>query len=157
EGDEECDDGGICIGGMNAGATCSAGTDCHGGGGCVGGADAEKAGAATAGCPQGRRVRCRAVGGGGRAAECALETTLPFYLRPGIDDGVQILPPTSGAVVNGENFTLPLPVTGRQSVIIGKDRGDGVPVVVPVASVESYPVVVQEIACGCVRSVAAKT
>src|SRR5437867_3509822 len=61
EGDEDCDDGGTCLGSINAGTGCSKEGD----------------------CPDGR---CVPFGGDGCAANCTGETDVPFYPVPGAID-----------------------------------------------------------------------
>jgi hypothetical protein len=155
---ETCDDGGQCVGGNNAGTHCTAETDCHGNGVCVGGTKTGTSCAAPTDCPEGSCVHCRPFGGDGCAANCTAETTIPYVLIPGVVMGLDIKPGTSGAVVHGDVLTIPLAITGQQSLVIGKKGADGnVPFVIPAASVMFPKIPVATLACACVRGVAFKT
>jgi len=83
EGDEECDDGGICTGGTNAGTACTSESQCVGSGVCVSGSKLAAACANDAACPGGKCVKCRPFGGDGCAANCTLEKTIAYTLKPG--------------------------------------------------------------------------
>src|SRR5215467_950673 len=74
EASEQCDDGGICIGGTNAGQACTAEEQCLGNGVCVGGAKDFTGCVADADCPNGACVHCKPFGGDGCAANCTLES-----------------------------------------------------------------------------------
>jgi cysteine-rich repeat protein len=136
EGDEECDDAGICIGSANAGTYC---TD-----------DAQ--------CPDGT---CKTFGGDGCAPNCTLEHDVPFDLAPG-----QVLPypqygvvaGTSGGVIALDfNFPISFPLSGGQTLTIGKEREGQIPVVVKAASVNLRMSFQPDLGCPCIRGVAAKT
>ena len=70
EAAEDCDDGGTCIGGTNAGTHCTAESECRGNGVCIGGSKRETACAAAGDCPGGSCVHCVPQGGDGCAANC---------------------------------------------------------------------------------------
>ena len=149
EGDEECDDGGICVGGDNAGTACTSESDCIGNGVCVGGAKIGVACASDADCPDSRCVRCRTFGGDGCAANCTFETQVTGLLGPGTQ-----------AKVYNETFTtspLSLTITGWQILTVGKARNGEVPVVIRAADSSLDRISVSVLACACVRTVAAKT
>jgi hypothetical protein len=83
EGDEECDDGGICTGGTDAGKDCKSESDCRGSGVCVSGSKLDAACANDDACPGGQCVKCRPFGGDGCAANCTFEKTITYTLKPG--------------------------------------------------------------------------
>jgi cysteine-rich repeat protein len=131
-GNEECDDGGTCIGGAQAGSDCTADTDCPGG-------------------------HCQPFGGDGCAANCTLESDVPFNLLPGVLQSQQVEPGTSGANVAGA-FTIPLPLSGSQTLTIGKARNGRIPLVIKAAAVHVDRVQLPYgNGCFCPRAVAAKT
>ena len=162
ERNEECDDGGVCIGSPNAGAACT---------------DAAQ-------CPSGQ---CTTFGGHGCAANCTGERDVVFNLVSGHvdpDTGISLLPGTSGTVVHSQVLALLLPIGKRcqsgafrehpctadgdcaggvcgpasMTLTIGKDRGDGLlPVVVKAKSVRFPRIDLGGLACGCLRNVAGKT
>lgn len=80
---EDCDDGGICIGGNRSGTTCASDDDCglDQDGVCVGGPNDLRGCAHDIDCPDGTCRRCKPFGGDGCSASCTIETTLPFSLR----------------------------------------------------------------------------
>jgi cysteine-rich repeat protein len=129
---DECDDGGICIGSTNAGDFCSAAGDCPGG-------------------------YCTTFGGDGCAANCTTESEVTFNLVPGVQQGLTIAPGTSGTVLNAEILTIPLPLSGRQTLTIGKERNGQIPVVIKAAAVHLARLPVSTIGCLCPRAVAVKT
>jgi cysteine-rich repeat protein len=130
---EECDDGGMCIGGANAGDFCTADRQCPGG-------------------------TCTTFGGDGCAANCTTESEVTFNLVPGVTQGYTIAPGTSGTVLNGEILTIPMPLSGSQTLTIGKQRNGQVPVVIKAAAVHlaraPFP---SNLGCLCPRAVTAKT
>jgi hypothetical protein len=138
---EDCDDGGTCIGGPAAGTACHVGdSTCTGGG------------------------ICKTFGGKGCAANCTSEHDIVFQMVPGtLPQGSQILNPgTSGVSVQPSALpigVLSLPLANGQEVLtVGKMGADGkIPVVVKAASVNFPPIQVQNLACGCIRGVPAKT
>jgi|GEM_PF-1090564 len=150
EGDEECDDGGICVGGDNAGTECTSESQCIGNGVCLSGPRLGVSCASDADCPNSRCIRCRPFGGDGCAANCTNETLVTGLLGP-----------ESGARVYIDIFAttgLGLPIRGLQRFTIGKERGGLVPVVVKADDVALEPVQVSAPAtCACVRAAAAKT
>jgi hypothetical protein len=139
DADEDCDQGGTCIGGP------SAGTACH-------------VGDAT--CTDGT---CTTFGGNGCAANCTTEHDVLFELVPGeVPPGAsQPAPGTSGvAIASILNISLPLSAPAQQTLTVGKLKDGKIPVVVKASSVH-YPAVPVQIliysACGCIRGVSAKT
>ncbi len=80
---EECDNGGICIGGTNAGTVCDAESDCQGEGVCTEGPKVGTACSSDANCPNAKCIHCKPFGGDGCAANCTNETDIPYKLIPG--------------------------------------------------------------------------
>ncbi len=156
---ETCDDGGTCTGGDNAGTHCTAESDCTGDGICSGGTKFFFACTDDNGCPGGGKcIHCKTFGGDGCAANCTAETAITLTLVPGTLSGLNINPGTSGAVVHSDIITIPLPLTGTQTITIGQKGADGlVPAIVPAASIQFPRIPVSSIACACLRGVASKT
>jgi hypothetical protein len=72
--------------------------------------------------------------------------------------GLGIKPGTSGAIVHSDILTIPLPLTGTQTVTIGQKGPDGnVTGVIKADSINFPRIPVSSIACACLRGVAAKT
>jgi len=80
---EECDNGGFCIGGTNAGTACDAESDCQGEGVCTEGPKVGTACSSDANCPNAKCIHCKPFGGDGCAANCTNETDIPYKLIPG--------------------------------------------------------------------------
>jgi hypothetical protein len=154
---EQCDDGGICIGGANAGTQCTADSQCHGEGVCLAGSKVLTACSTDVDCPGSRCIRCKPFGGDGCAPNCTTETDILASLVRGVVTGTDILPGTSGAVVHGEILTIPLPLTGTEILTVGAQANGGTPLVIRAASVHFPAIPVSTIACACVRAVPAKT
>jgi hypothetical protein len=161
---EDCDDGGTCIGGSNAGAACTAEAECLGTGVCMGGShvgvacDPTDANA----CPGSTCRKCVPSGGDGCAANCTTETDVPFYLVPGElvqqDGPPSIAAGTSSVVLHNEYFTVPLPLFGSQMLTVGKERDGQIPVVIKAVTVHFDRIPVGRAAwCQCIRAIAAKT
>src|SRR5262245_41605486 len=70
---EDCDDGGVCIGGTNAGMRCTGEPGCIGAGVCLDGEHALALCQSDSDCPGARCVHCKTFGGDGCAANCTLE------------------------------------------------------------------------------------
>jgi len=157
---ETCDDGGTCVGGADAGETCTADAHCANRGVCIGGTHAEWACGSDAACPDGECVRCRPFGGDGCAANCTMESGLPFPLVSGLvsgtdlarGSGVRLLFSESGTVVGAPfwyDYSLPLAI-GRA------DSAGTVPIVVRPAL--RFPQALMGLHAGvCMRLVALKT
>lgn len=163
DGDEECDDGGTCIGGSNAGTHCTAESDCIGNGVCVGGMNDRTACTSNAACPGGACLHCVPQGGDGCAANCTLEHAVPFDLVPGFLNGNSLVDGTSGLEIYGEILAIPLPLElplelqRHPRLRVGRDRGDEIVPVVVRASDAVVQAINVGLACVCVRTVAAKT
>ncbi len=175
ESDEECDLGGICTGGSNAGDPCTSESQCQGQGVCVDGDNAFSACDDLNDCPNSLTggnsecVRCPVFGGRpipdtGEtcAANCTEETDVQFRYVPGVK--LSTLPPilesTSGSVIYGNHLVLPLPQTGSQTLTIGKERGGLIPVVIKADSVRGpgipFGTAAMPISCSCIRGAAEK-
>jgi hypothetical protein len=156
---EDCDEGGTCTGGTNAGTHCTAESDCQGNGICVGGTKDFNACADDAGCPGGKCVHCKTFGSATCAANCTTPTEVVMTLKPGEIQNDALVPGTSGAVIHGQVIRLiNLPLTGVQTVTIGKKGSDGlVPAFIRADSIQFPRIPVTTIACACLRGVAAKT
>jgi hypothetical protein len=115
-GAEECDDGGICIGGTNAGTACTSETQCQGEGVCdtfgsqgPAGTVPRKACSSDSECGGAKCIHCKTFGGDGCAANCTLEgAPTVTTLVTGVLSGSDVAPGTSGAVVHGDILTIPL-------------------------------------------------
>ena len=60
-------------------------------------------------------------------------------------------------MVHGEILTIPLPFTGSETLLVGKEKDGQMPVVIKADSVQLPAIPVSTIACACVRGVPAKT
>ncbi len=155
-GDEECDDGGICTGGNNAGQACTAESDCTGNGVCFGGTKSATGCAADIDCPEGACVHCTPYGGDGCASNCTTEADVSLTFLPGQTHGGVLASGTSGAMVYG-SITVPLPLEGHEILTVGKRRNGSIPGVIKAEHVNIPRVQVGDIGCACVRAVAVKT
>ena len=162
---EECDDGGICIGGTNAGTACTRESDCLGEGVCDSfgskgptGTVPRKVCTTDDECGGARCIRCKTFGGDGCAADCTIEETEFITLMPGVLNGSDIMPGTSGAIVHGDILTIPLAIVGTNDLIVGKPDANGnVPVVQKVTGINLDRIAVGTVACACVRGSEYKT
>lgn len=158
---EDCDDGGLCVGGSNAGTTCTTETDCTGPGVCSGGIRNLHGCLDDSACPAGRCVRCKSFGGDGCAANCTNETDVEFELVPGqiAPSLMEIVFGTSGAVIFGPFLTVPLPMTGSMTLTLGTADPftDEIPFVVRAASFSVPRIPIASIACACIRPTATMT
>ena len=160
---EDCDDGGLCIGGDNAGTACTSDAACHGQGACVDGPKANRACDGDADCPSSQCVHCRPFGGDGCAANCTNESTVAVNLKPGVlldpEDPLSIDPSTSGIIVHGDvlSIGIPFPAGGSQPFTVGKEKGGKIPVVLRAASINLPRLPVQTLACTCLRGLELKT
>ena len=112
DANEECDDGGICVGGNNAGVPCTLEAHCQGQGVCdafgVPGGGLREICNADADCGTARCVRCQPLGGDGCAANCTTERSISSTRVAGVADGTQVRPGTSGKVINAYIPTIPI-------------------------------------------------
>ncbi|MFQ5665091.1 MAG: hypothetical protein ACE5I7_01540 [Candidatus Binatia bacterium] len=158
--DEDCDDGGICIGGSKAGTPCTSEADCGGDaeeGVCLAGAKANTVCSSDADCPASTCVRCRTFGGDGCSANCTTESEVTATLVAGQALGLDIAEGTSGAVVHGDILTIPLPLSGTQTFIIGRERNGQIAVAQKPDGIQLPRIPVQTLACACVRGTALRT
>jgi len=110
-------------------------------------------------------VKCETFGGGvigsgGQtcAANCTIGTDIQMALVPGQTVGTSIQAGTSGSVIYGDILTVPLALTGEQTLTVGKDRGDGIiPFSIGANSINFPGIPVSTIACACLRGIEAKT
>ncbi len=160
-GTEECDDGGICIGGANAGTHCTREGDCSGNGVCTGGAKLGTSCAAESDCPGAVCQRCRPFGGDSCAANCTTEVEIPTTLVPGVTAGLGIKDGTSGAVIHSDVLTTVLEIVGSQTITAGHPRSDdttlAIPYIIRAASVLIPKIDPGCLCCACVRAVELKT
>jgi hypothetical protein len=161
EGMEECDNGGICMGGDNAGTACASEADCVGEGVCdafgLPGGGLRKACRSDADCTGARCIRCKPFGGDGCAANCTDETEVDAPLAKGEVVGTGLTPGTSGTVVHSDIATIPLSLSGTHVFVIGKERNGRIPVVQKTSGVQLDRVQVMTIACACLRGVSVRT
>jgi hypothetical protein len=154
---EDCDDGGICIGGANAGTACSGEEDCQGNGICEGGIRVGTMCASDDDCPSSRCIHCKPFGGDGCAANCTTEKTIAFDLVPGVTDGFDIALGTSGVVVFSAFLTIPLELQGSLTLTVGEERDGQIPAVVKTVDVHFPAIPVVSFACACVKGAIPKT
>jgi cysteine-rich repeat protein len=155
--EEECDDGGTCAGGANAGTFCTGDSECVGDGVCVGGTNVGKGCGSDPDCPGGGTcVRCKTFGGDGCAANCTEETDVAYNLVPGRQSN-GLVPGTSGATVRSSVLTLTLLLNGSETLTVGKERNGQIPFVVKQESVNLPRVAVSSLACACPRAIVPKT
>ena len=160
EAGEDCDDGGTCIGGTNAGTHCTAESDCMGNGVCKAGSKAETACDPTNpnACPGSSCQKCVAQGGDGCAANCTTETTVQMPLKPGVvlNQGTTIKAGTSGSTVwNTVLGPLAVAMVGTQTLVVGKVKDGEIPVVVNASNI--HEIDIAGLSCTCVRGIADKT
>ena len=86
----------------------------------------------TAQCPGGA---CKTFGGDGCAANCTKESDVPFNFVPGVVGGSAIAPGASGIVMQ-PGVSGARPLTGSETLTIGKERNGQIPVVIKAATVQ---------------------
>ncbi|MFQ5665090.1 MAG: hypothetical protein ACE5I7_01535 [Candidatus Binatia bacterium] len=158
--DEDCDDGGICIGGSKAGTPCTSEAECGGDsekGVCLEGPNAQRLCSADSECPGSTCVRCRTFGGDGCSANCTNETEVATTLVSGEQAGLEIVPGTSGLLVNAIGLTLPLPLVGTQTFIVGRERNGRIAVALKPEGLQLERIPVQALVCACIRGTGFKT
>lgn len=156
---EDCDNGGICVGGSNAGTACTAEGDCMGDGACFGGLDNLRGCVSDDNCRNGSCRKCRPYGGDGCSANCTDEVDVAYPLVPGIVEpsGDKIQFGTSGAVVFGPFLTVPLALTGSQVLTLGTIVDGEAAVVLKASGISLDAIPVSTIACACVRGAESRT
>lgn len=158
---EDCDDGGTCIGGSNAGMACTSEAQCTGNGICLGGVRVGTSCASDTNCPQSTCIRCKPFGGDGCAANCTTEKKIPFSLIPGVvEPDLTLRDGTSGVVVYSSllgGLPISLGLTGNLMLTVGKERDGEIPVVVKSTDVDFPAIAVLSFACACVKGGEPKT
>jgi hypothetical protein len=174
---EECDPGpGTCIGGTNAGTSCTAESQCQGDGVCLGGIKAGWGCSSNDDCPSSSCVHCKTfdktTGGAdqcstystscGCAANCTAEKAVNIPLVPGDNgDGTTIVPGTSGLIVDSPSIIvgIPFPPGVTRQLIIGKEGADGnIPGVLKQAANKTAGIdVLNGQACICLRPIELRT
>jgi hypothetical protein len=159
DANEECDGGGTCLGGSNAGTPCTKEDDCQGTGVCKAGSKAERACDPTNldACPGSSCQKCIPQGGDGCAANCTTETTVQMPLKPGeLIDPTKVQPGTSGSTVwNAVLGPLGLTMVGVQNLVVGKERDGQIPVVINYSQINEIDV--SGLSCACVRGIGDQT
>ena len=157
--DEECDTGGYCKGGANAGTPCTSEAQCGAGelGVCIGGLKQNVACANDAACGAGGTcVRCVPAGNstipGDATHTCAANCTFETKIHTTLD-------PASSAVLYSIVLggSLPLSLSGTQDVLVGKEKNGEIPLAIIASSVHFDPISVSSAACACVRGVPVQT
>jgi hypothetical protein len=159
-GGEDCDDGGLCVGGSDAGEACTSDDTCDPvQGACFGGINDLRGCTSDDDCEGAPCRRCRPYGGDGCAANCTNESDSQYDLVRGMvgADMISIVAGTSGAVVFGPFLTVPLPLNGTQVLTIGTAVNGVATVTVPVDGVSLDRIPVSTIACACTRGAEART
>ena len=161
EAGEDCDNGGTCIGGTNAGTHCTAESQCQGDGVCIDGTKRDTACSSNADCPNSKCVHCRTFGGAGCAANCTTESVVHVALVPGQSpDGTSITDGTSGLVVNSPTITIGIPfIPGTtRELTIGKQKDGKIPTVLKAATNTTAGIdVLNGAACICLRPIVLMT
>jgi len=143
---EDCDHGGTCIGGTNAGTACTAESQCIGEGVCVSGARPQTACSVDADCLGGACRRCITFGGDGCAANCTFETEASFAL-------------TSATTTVGNSAAFPplsIALSGALTLTIGKQVDDRIPVVFRDGSPQLHALPIAGL-CPCARAPVLRT
>ena len=160
---EECDDGGICVGGNNAGTACTSDATCQGQGSCFDGPNSNHACDSNTDCPSSTCAHCRPFGGDGCAANCTVESNITVTLKEGAlldpNDPLSIDPATSGIVVHGDILTLAilLPGGGTETFTVGKEKDGRIPAVIRAGNLNLPRLPVSTLACACLRGLELKT
>lgn len=161
---EDCDNGSICVGGDNAGTSCSTTGEsgCHGQGICVGGPKAEWVCDTDDNCPSGACKHCIPQEGNGCAANCTTESAVNINLVPGQspDSGASLTTGTSGLGVYSQGLTVAvlIPTGTTRQLMAGKPGTDGkIPVVLKAEANQTKAIFVLSSACVCLRAVSLKT
>lgn len=162
---EECDNGGLCFGGSNAGTACTKESDCQGNGRCSGGVKefgecATDADCNPNGATGGKCLHCMPVSSDSPTADCAAnctkEQTVNLKLKPGEIEGTGIKS-GSGAVATGDFLVVPLSLSGDIKFTIGKKRNGKISAVIKAGDATIPRIPVQTLACACLRTLEAKT
>ena len=155
EADEECDDGGICIGGVNAGTPCTAEAQCVGNGGCIGGIRPLFECRDDADCPGGRCVRCQTFGGDGCAVNCTREHDVRVDLVDGRVEGIQVVAGTGISLASAGVPFLSLAFNGSETFVVGAECNGRIPIAMRTRGV-GFNQLPSDV-CVCVRGIALQT
>jgi hypothetical protein len=154
---EDCDDGGTCIGGDNAGMACTAESQCPGNGVCLSGTGTGRSCAADEDCPGSSCIRCKPFGGDGCAANCTNEKKIAFDLVPGVQQDLDLAPGTSGVVVFSDFLDIPLALSGSLALTVGEERNGEIPAIVKQEDIDFPAIPVLSLACACVKGTTPRT
>lgn len=158
-GGEECDDGGRCVGGANAGTFCVSEDECVGDGACFGGVNDLRGCASDDDCGDAPCRKCRPYGGDSCAANCTFETDQACPLVS-LNTGGPIGIAGSNAVIASPFIPLPLPplpLEGSQILTTGNLVHGSATVAIKAAGVDFAPIAISTIACACARGVEARS
>lgn len=159
---EDCDNGGTCIGGSDAGKSCKADSACDQSGGvCLDGPKRLFGCSSDADCPSSTCVHCKTFNGKGCAANCTTESTVNITLVPGDSgDGTSLVEGTSGLQINsgiGITVGIAFPDTTARQLLVGKEKDGKIPAVLPALTNATPGINVLGAACICLRSVVFET
>jgi len=163
---EECDPGpGTCIGGSDAGSSCTADGQCDQTNGvCLDGVNAERACGGDSDCPNSSCVHCKAFGGNGCAANCTTESAVTITLVPGQNpngDVTLLASGTSGIVLHADgmfDYAIVFPAGVARQLLIGKEKNGKIPGVLKRETNQTAAVeVLGGTACLCVRPIVQMT
>src|SRR6185436_2066394 len=108
-------------------------------------------------CPGSACIHCKPFGGDGCAANCTMEKDVNFALVPGVTEGFEIAPGTSGVVVFSAFLTIPLELQGSLVLTVGEEKDGDIPVAVKSANIDFPAIPVLSLACACVQGAEPKT
>jgi len=183
QSEEECDPGpGTCIGGANAGTSCTAESQCPGDGVCRDGIKAGWACSSNDDCPNSSCVHCKIFdkttgnfdpndgipddcgtysASCGCASNCTFEKAVNITLVPGNNgDGTTIVQGTSGLIVYSPSLNVGIPFASNtvRQLIIGKEKDGKIPGVLKKATNNIIGIdVLNGQACICLRPILLRT
>jgi hypothetical protein len=157
EAGEDCDNGGTCIGGSDAGKSCKGDSECDQSGGvCLDGPKRLFGCSSNADCPSSTCVHCKTFGGKGCAANCTTESPVNITLVPGDSDGTNLVEGTSGLLINsgiGITVGIAFPANTTRQLLVGKEKDGKVPAALPALTNGTPGINVLGAACICTRPV----
>jgi len=155
---EDCDNGGTCVGGANAGTACVTEAQCVGNGVCDVGTKYGTSCASSADCAGAACIHCKTFGGSGCAANCTSEKSVAWNLVPGVLVTGNVCKSGTSCAALYASLNLTLPLSGSQTMVIGKQGSNSrIPFVTRADSVVFDKIPVSTLACACVRGIAAKS
>lgn len=160
---EDCDDGGLCVGGADAGTPCGSDSACSAMGVCTGPQAVASACTTDLDCGESGRCRhCLPFGGDGCAANCTDETEVAVDLIAGqIGPSGEVAPGTSAIGLRLPDeisfFNVSLPLSGAMRLRVGRDRAGEVPLVIREHDLPLSAADVSGISCVCTRGMIPKT